>query len=101
MITAHFNKLTAAEDERLAVLLEECGEVIQVIGKIQRHGYESCHPKKPTGPTNRQELEKELGDVACAMDLLMDVMDVRRREVARHADRKRRRIKKYLHHQAA
>jgi hypothetical protein len=36
-----FNQLTDAEAERLALLAEECGEVVQVIGKILRHGYES------------------------------------------------------------
>ena len=34
----HFNNLTPGEAERLAILAEECGEVIQIIGKILRHG---------------------------------------------------------------
>ena len=36
-----FNKLSAAEAERLALLLEELGEAQQAIGKILRHGYEN------------------------------------------------------------
>lgn len=55
----HFNKLTPAETERLAILAEECGETIQVIGKILRHGYESFHPKD-YATTNRTLLENEL-----------------------------------------
>ena len=33
-----FNGLTPAEAERLALLMEECGEVVQIIGKVLRHG---------------------------------------------------------------
>lgn len=45
----HFNGLTPAEAERLAMLSEECGEVIQIIGKILRHGYDSYHPDDQPG----------------------------------------------------
>jgi len=58
----HFNQLTPAEAERLAMLAEECGEVIQVIGKILRHGYDSYHPVNPSA-TNRQLLGRELTDL--------------------------------------
>lgn len=58
----HFNKLTPAEAERLAMLAEECGEVIQVVGKILRHGYDSYHPVNPR-VSNRDLLAKELRDV--------------------------------------
>jgi hypothetical protein len=46
--------LNPAQAERLAILAEECGEIVQVIGKILRHGFESTHPEG--GPTNRQLL---------------------------------------------
>lgn len=58
----HFNKLTPAQAERLAMLAEECGEVIQIIGKILRHGYDSYHPVNPR-VSNRDLLAKELRDV--------------------------------------
>lgn len=58
----HFNKLTPAEAERLAMLAEECGEVIQIVGKILRHGYDSYHPVNPR-LTNRDLLANELRDV--------------------------------------
>lgn len=61
----HFNQLTPAEAERLALLAEECGEVIRAIGKVLRHGYENTHPDG--GPTNREALESECGDVYHAM----------------------------------
>lgn len=58
----HFNKLTPAQAERLAMLAEECGEVIQVIGKILRHGYDSHQPSNP-GQSNKRLLNKEMIDV--------------------------------------
>jgi len=68
----HFNRLTPAEAERLAMLAEECGEVIQVIGKILRHGYDSYHPADPS-TTNRQLLGRELTDLlAVAASLCRD-----------------------------
>lgn len=93
----HFNKLTPAEDERLALLLEELGESIQAIGKIQRHGYQSCHPDG--GPTNREYLERELGDVRCALRMLCDAGDLDNRAIEFASGCKSVTVKKYLHHQ--
>ncbi|MGR3524882.1 MAG: hypothetical protein ACU0CT_02645 [Paracoccaceae bacterium] len=59
---AHFNNLTPAEAERLAMLAEECAEVIQVVGKILRHGYDSYHPANPA-VSNRDLLAKEATEV--------------------------------------
>ena len=61
-MSEHFNRLTPAEAERLAMLAEECADAIQVIGKILRHGYDSHHPNEPN-VTNRQLLVAELRDV--------------------------------------
>lgn len=61
-MTNHFNELTPAEAERLAMLAEECSEVIGIIGKILRHGYDSHHPDTPA-ITNRDMLNDELADV--------------------------------------
>lgn len=74
----HFNQLTPAQDERLALLLEELGESIQIIGKIQRHGYESYSPDFPAphGPSNRDRLVHELGDVLVAIDFLVSNSDI-------------------------
>ena len=67
----HFNGLRPAQAERLAMLAEECAEVIQVVGKILRHGYDSYHPDDAERRPNRQLLEKELVDVA-AVKLAME-----------------------------
>jgi NTP pyrophosphatase (non-canonical NTP hydrolase) len=91
-LAAQYNKLSAAETERLAILSEELGEVIQVVGKILRHGWLDA------GYDNRAELEKELGDVYVAMRLLYDGGDVNPHKVHVSQIRKVDKIKKYLHH---
>ncbi|MEO1208414.1 MAG: hypothetical protein AAFX78_02630 [Cyanobacteria bacterium J06638_20] len=62
--------LTPAEVERLSMLAEECGEVVQAVGKILRHGFESYHPDDlfkgrptPDAVSNRGRLQLELADV--------------------------------------
>jgi NTP pyrophosphatase (non-canonical NTP hydrolase) len=77
--TVEIPGLTAAQIERLAWLGEECGELVQAIGKVMRHGYISASPYG--GPNNRAALERELGDVLAAIDLVKDAGDVRRADV--------------------
>lgn len=96
----HFNKLTPAEAERLAILAEECGEVLQIVGKILRHGYESKHPDG--GPTNRELLALELGDLQAIMTLIRQAYDVNSAQVHEHMLVKMFKItqeKKHIHHQ--
>ena len=93
----HFNKLTPGEAERLALLAEECGEVIQAIGKVLRHGYESTHPDG--GPTNREALERECGDVYHAIWRAIGAGDIDGNGMSQRADDKARSVGRYLHHQ--
>lgn len=93
-----FNKLTPAELERLSILSEELSEAGHVIGKILRHGYESHHPDG--GASNRELLEKELGDVRYATLLLSANRDVRQTQINWYADKKSESIPQYLHHQS-
>lgn len=95
----HFNRLSPAEAERLALLLEEMGEAQQIIGKILRHGYESFNPKDDKETPNRKLLEKELGDVRHAMIRLCEAGDLNKEGIHDHADRKRVTVERYLHHQ--
>lgn len=93
----HFNELSPAEAERLALLSEEMGEAVQSIGKILRHGYENYNPHEAT-PSNRKQLETELGDVMAAMKLMYESGDIKKDAVK---DRKRKKLEKvvmYLHH---
>ena len=59
----HFNNLSPKQAELLAMLAEEAGEIIQVVGKILRHGLDSYHPDDPE-TTNSMLLTKELTDLA-------------------------------------
>lgn len=92
-----FNGLTNAEAERLAVLMEELAEAQQVIGKILRHGYESTHPDG--GPSNREELQKELGDVRNAERMMIEAGDLDPAAIQLRAKAKELTIGQYLHHQ--
>ena len=98
----HFNGLTPAEAERLALLAEECGELVQAIGKVLRHGYESRNPHaSPTSPTNRQSVEREVGDVYTAIRLMFNMGDITRTGCARAEEAKQESLSKYLHHNKA
>lgn len=73
--------MTDPEIERLAKLIEECGEVIQICGKILRHGYESTHVHYNNIP-NRKLLEKELNDVVKSINLMCYMKDIKNSEVS-------------------
>jgi len=106
MPTEHFNGLTEAEQERLAILIEECGEAIQAACKVLRHGYQSRNPKwiasaeHPHPETNRQELERELGDLSHAVVRMVNSGDVSRQVIEERRRSKPVRMLPYLHHQA-
>ena len=91
------DQLKPSEIERLAVLAEELGEVQQVIGKILRFGWESRHPDG--GPTNRELLEKELGDVEAALALMNVKRDVSEINIGRNTEIKIPKLCQYLLHQ--
>jgi NTP pyrophosphatase (non-canonical NTP hydrolase) len=104
MITRHFNRLSEAEQERLAILVEECGEVIHAACKVLRHGYQSTNPKaiipEDENPeTNRAALERELGDLQHALLRMEEAEDVSTRVIVERREYKGERIKPYLHHQ--
>lgn len=103
-MTNHFNNLTEKEAELLALLAEECGEVVQAVGKVLRHGYDSVNPllavpddENPV--TNQMLLEKEIGHIICAMRKMRANGNLREYEIDRYADEKATGIKRWLHHQ--
>jgi hypothetical protein len=92
-----FSGLTPAETERLALLAEELGEAAQAVGKILRHGYQNSSPFG--GPSNQVQLERELGDVKVAIDLLTAAGDVRAGDIHARRRQKRRSVARWLRHQ--
>jgi len=93
-----YRALSPASSERLYLLMEEMAESIQVIGKILRHGYKSYHPDNPH-EDNRELLEKELGHVMCAQQMLHDSVEINLDRISRHAAEKQLMVGQYLHHQ--
>lgn len=93
------NELTPAETERLAILAEEMGEAVQVIGKILRHGYESRNPLDKKSKSNRANLELELGDVISAINRMVRENDVDGDDIESRSIVKDIKIKQWLHHQ--
>ncbi len=101
MTNTPFNQLTPAEAERLAILIEEASEVIQVAGKILRHGWitvdNSVTP--PVSYDNRMDLNKELGHVHNIVDHMMLKGDVSHRLILEADNAKNAKWGPYLHHQ--
>jgi NTP pyrophosphatase (non-canonical NTP hydrolase) len=94
----HFNGLTPAEAERLAMLIEECGEVITAATKILRHGFGSHHPDRPN-IRNRQDLERELGDVFAVVTRMMAANDIDPNACDESENAKLAKFTRFTHHQ--
>jgi len=97
-MTKHFNNLTPKQTELLGGTSEECGEVVQVIGKILRHGLDSRKPTNAEALTNRDNLTAELADIAAMTELLIEngVIDAANWKALK--DKKRDRFMQYAHH---
>lgn len=54
----------------LQVLSEECAEVIKVVSKIQRFGFNSYHPRDPEKKENWEKLSEEYGDIVGSINKL-------------------------------
>jgi NTP pyrophosphatase (non-canonical NTP hydrolase) len=55
--------------ETMAILAEECAEVIVAISKINRFGFENVKPGQEK--TNREHLAEEIGDTLAMVELLI------------------------------
>lgn len=95
-----FNRLSNAEAERLTMLAEEAGEIVQAVGKILRHGYASCHPDNENADRdNRADLEKEIGDLIGIALAMVKADDLQQSSIDAAAGLKWIRAKPYTHHQ--
>ena len=93
-----FNDLTPDDVEAIALCAEECGEAIQAAMKILRHGLETFDPGADHGRNNRDDLERELGQVLAAMDILWRQGLIRPEGIKRARNEKLRTVGNYLHH---
>ena len=93
----HFNDLEPDEHERLSLLMEECAELIMVVGEILRHGYETCHPN--SGLVNRLLLERKCGHLRNAMIFMCEAGDMEESVIRYHADVHAKAMIQSLHHQ--
>ena len=93
-----FRKPTAAEAERLHMLMEECGEVIQAAAKVLRHGYECYHPDNAPSMDvgargaihdNRDDLTDEITDLCAVIQMICpDIEEVTPASISRAIERK-------------
>lgn len=58
--------------EVMAILQEECAEVVQAVSKINRFGMDSVWQ----GVSNHQALITEIGDVLAVISILVDETDI-------------------------
>lgn len=89
--------LTAAEIERLAILAEQCGEVAQAIAKVMVHGWKV--QSGDFGISYRVGLERKIGAVRAAVNMMLDAGDVRLAELQAWQRNKRERLAKWAKHQ--
>lgn len=91
--------------ELLAILHEELAEAGQVISKILRHGYQSHNPVDPNVvnvdgepfPNNRDLLEKEIGHVFNAINMMVKAAEIEPKNIESYAIAKAQSIGKWLH----
>ncbi len=90
--------MTNAEAERLAMLAEEAAEVVQIVGKILRHGYASYHPAQP-GISNRELLDDELCDLLAIAKRMIREGDIEGDFLLADHNAVWKRKLRYTHHQ--
>lgn len=81
----------------MAVLQEECAEVIQAVSKINRFGMHG----EWQGVTNRQALITEIGDVLAIVNVLLEETDINisMEEIDVAIENKLNKLKGYLPHE--
>ena len=87
------------ERERLYLLMEECGEVVQMCSKVLRYGYEEVYPGDPAARDNRLRLTEEVGDLTAAVKRMCDAKDMDANEVVEQAKDKERTVGRWTKYQ--
>ncbi len=69
----------------VAKLIEECGELQQVLGKRLAYWTTDEHPD---GTNLRERMQEEMGDVMAAIEFVVDELDLSRRAIIVRAETK-------------
>ncbi len=81
--------------ERQALAKEEMAEAIQVLCKVERHGWNSSHPAG--GPANYDLVATELGDVLAAIKILAESGDVSWQDIEDACEAKLEKVQRWMH----
>ena len=92
------NLLTEAEEERLIMLAEEAAEVVQVVTKILRHGYNNYHPDDPS-MTNWKLLHEELLDMTAVLSEMNKRGDINFQATEKEVSDRWNKKLRWTHHQ--
>lgn len=71
------NKLDNLQQERLVILMEEASEVIKDVCKVLRFGFDDKNPLLEGAITNREHIEREIGDFNNAVRMLVAAGDIK------------------------
>lgn len=85
------------ELEALHILQEEAAEVIQIVSKIFRFGYNSYHPNDPDKISNIDNLEQEIADFIVLVDVLNSYGIVSWERISEKKMNKLSQLAKYSH----
>lgn len=95
---AAFAGLTEAQRERLEMLVEEAGEIVQAGTKILRHGRDSHHPDDPKKTPNMILLMEELLELWAVYERMCYYGDIGRLDF-NQAEEVWMKKRRYTHHQ--
>lgn len=90
--------VTPPQRERISKFGEEMSEAGQVLGKINLHGWTPTSFENITYD-NRGDLEREIGDILAAIDLMAVGGDIDMKKVQEFREAKRKTITRYMQYQ--
>ena len=79
--------------EALGILQEECAEVIQNVSKCRRFGLENGYLNGEG--TQRENLEREIGDMLCLVDYLVDKQILSNEKLSQAKQAKKTKLQKW------
>lgn len=81
--------------EALDLLQEECAEIIQIISKIRRFGFESYNPLDENKVNNHRLLNDEIGDFEHLKQYLIAALVIDPKHIKKRIAFKKEKLKKY------